>query len=376
MGVGPRLGLLVDFCGGTGQCALLCRASFSTMLNSLSAFEVVDAVRCAAGASFAQAAFSAWQVPFTLLRTDRGWRLRDYGELHGGAAWPLLIVSSPIKRAYVWDLGPGASAVERCVAAGLHVYMLEWEPCPGSGAGGLAWHGVEAIDAAVAEVSRRTGRRPVLIGHSLGGLLAAIFAASRPELLRGLVMLATPLCLEGGVSGFRDAFVALAPRAPSADLVPGSFVSTLSVMAAPVTFLGALPLDAAFSMFDFRAGMVHARVQRWLLDEAPVPSALANEVLERLFKENQFCRGELCLDGAAIGPKTLRLPTLAVASPDDVIAPPETIQPFLDRMTAGRVERVLEYPSEIGTGLPHLAILVGRWAPAEVWKEIFRWMNG
>jgi polyhydroxyalkanoate synthase subunit PhaC len=205
--------------------------------------------------------------------------------------------------------------------------------------------------------------------------MAAIFAASAPERLRGLVMLAAPLCFEGGVSAFRDAFVALAPRAPSEGLVPGSLLSTLSVMAAPATFLGSLPLNAAFSMFDFRAATVHARVQRWLLDEAPVSATLSNDVLERLFKENQFCRGELCLGRAAIGPSTMQLPTLAVASPDDVIAPPETIQPFLDRMTAGRVEHILLYRSEIGAGLPHFAILVGRSALAEVWPKIFRWMD-
>jgi len=55
------------------------------------------------------------------------------------------------------------------------------------------------------------GTKPFLIGHSLGGTLAAIFAASAPGGLRGLVLLGAPLCFRPATSQFRDTLVSLVP---------------------------------------------------------------------------------------------------------------------------------------------------------------------
>jgi polyhydroxyalkanoate synthase subunit PhaC len=57
--------------------------------------------------------------------------LKAYGEPHPGPV--LLIVPAPIKRAYIWDLVPGASVVQRLLASGIQVYLMEWER-PGAGA--------------------------------------------------------------------------------------------------------------------------------------------------------------------------------------------------------------------------------------------------
>jgi hypothetical protein len=38
--------------------------------------------------------------------------------------------------------------------------------------------------------------------------------------------------------------------------------------------------------------------------------------------------------------------------------------------------RIIEYKGEIGVGLQHLGILVGRQAHARVWPEIIAWLKG
>jgi polyhydroxyalkanoate synthase len=51
-----------------------------------------------------------------------------------------------------------------------------------------------------------------------------------------------------------------------------------------------------------------------------------------------------------------------------------SVKPFTDAVPAGNV-RIIEYPGEIGVGLQHLGILVGRQAHARIWPEIMSWLN-
>jgi pimeloyl-ACP methyl ester carboxylesterase len=47
---------------------------------------------------------------------------------------------------------------------------------------------VEAVDVAVAETHAATGRRPLVVGMSLGGYVALAHAATRPQHVRGLLL--------------------------------------------------------------------------------------------------------------------------------------------------------------------------------------------
>jgi polyhydroxyalkanoate synthase len=51
------------------------------------------------------------------------------------------------------------------------------------------------------------GTKPFLIGHSLGGTLAAVFAACEPQAVDGLLLLGAPLCFQPATSRFRDALI-------------------------------------------------------------------------------------------------------------------------------------------------------------------------
>jgi polyhydroxyalkanoate synthase len=213
------------------------------------------------------------------------------------------------------------------------------------------------------------------MGQSLGGTFAAIFAAFAPDAARGLVLLGAPLCFRPGISRFRDALVAIAPsNLAEMEVVPGSLLSQLSAWASPETFLWSRLLDAALSSADPLARAIHARVERWALDEVPLPTRLVHEILQWLYREDRLCRGTLSIRERIAGPSRLRLPTLAVVTPTDEIAPRASVLPFIDAMQDQDV-RVLEHPGEIGIGLQHLGILVGRRAYARVWPEIISWLR-
>jgi polyhydroxyalkanoate synthase len=56
------------------------------------------------------------------------------------------------------------------------------------------------------------------------------------------------------------------------------------------------------------------------------------------------------------------------------VAPLTSVVPFTDAMPTGSA-RIIEYPGEVGVGVQHLGILVGREAHARVWPKIISWLN-
>jgi polyhydroxyalkanoate synthase len=257
------------------------------------------------------------------------------------------------------------------------VYLIEWKPAtPRPGSFGLDKYADRAISECLARTaSHAHGQKPFLMGHSLGGTLAAMHAALHPQTLQGLVLLGAPLCFEHGVSRFGDALACMEPSALSAgDIVPGSLLSQASALASPSTFVWGRLMDAAVSMTDPRALAIHARVELWALDEVPLPARLVHQIVQWLYREDRFCRGTLRIGNTEIGPSSLRLPLLAVVNAADEIVPPASMTRFADAI-ADRHVRVVAYSGEAGVGLQHLALLVGRKARDQVWPEITAWLK-
>lgn len=123
-------------------------------------FETADVLRRAQGHTLQAVGFGPEECPYRVVASGPFWVLRDYGEY--SATQCVLIV----------------------------VRLLEWLPASRTTRNnGLAEY-VRAIDECVVKISGgRKGRKPFLLGHSLGGALAAIFAAMAPGSICGLVLL-------------------------------------------------------------------------------------------------------------------------------------------------------------------------------------------
>jgi polyhydroxyalkanoate synthase len=346
-----------------------------TALNALrrAQFDVNDMLRRAHGDIVGAFGLDPQESPHQIIMSRAHWRLRDYGGENRSRS--LLIIAAPIKRPYIWDLAPSISAIRFCLHQGLHVQLLEWmPPSPTANNIGLDEY-VFAISEAVATITTAgQGAKPALTGHSLGGTLAAIYGAFLPESIKGLVLLGAPLCFEPSESRFRDALITLVPRELSdSDPFPGSLLSHASALASPGTFIWSRLMDAAMSIADPLAMEIHARVERWALDEMPLPGKLVHQIIEWLYRENRFCSNELKIGEKFIGPSTLSVPILAAVNTADDVAPLNSLRPFADAM-AKKVQ-IIEYPGELGVCLQHLGILVGRHAQAHVWPEIISWLK-
>ncbi len=337
-------------------------------------FSAVDTLRRMQGDALASLGFGPIESTYKIAASGRYWRLRDYGSLDRSRS--VLIVAAPIKRPYIWDLKPAASAIRHCLGAGLRVYLLEWLPASRDTCNVGIAACAQAISASLTAIGvGLTGPKPILMGHSLGGTLAAIYAAAAPGTVSGLVLLSAPLCFEPDESAFRDAIVSLVPASVSeTELYPGSLLTHMSALASPHTFVWSRLMDAARSAADGHAWDVHVRVERWSLDEVALPGKLVREIVDGLYRENRFCRGSLSIDEKTVGLSHLADPTLAVVNTNDAVAPAASLDPIRHVLSPGRV-RMIEYPGETGVGLQHLGILVGREALARIWPEIVSWIE-
>ncbi len=119
---------------------------------------------------------------------------------------------------------------------------------------------------------------------------------------------------------------------------------------------------------------MHARIQRWTLDEVALSGKLVSEVVRWLYRENRFYLGTLSVLARTVGPASMRLSTLAIVNTADEVVPLASVAPFINKMPAGAA-RVIEYPGEVGVGLQHLGILTGRQAYARIWPQIIAWLK-
>jgi polyhydroxyalkanoate synthase len=316
------------------------------------------------------------QHPSRVLLATPAFRVRSYASIPNSAP-PVLLVAAPIKRAYIWDLMPQVSTVRLLCEAGFAVHLLEWLDQERSREDlGLDTYANVFIAEAVKAIKQDSGDAPLLVGHSLGGTLAAIFCALHPESARGIVLLEAPLHFGADAGAFAPVVAASADAHllhAAFSVVPGSFLDLVSAAASPRTFVLERYLDLITSL-GRPSLQVHLRVVRWSMDEFAIPGRLFAEVVEDLYRKDRFMRGDLTLGHRWIGPGSLVVPMLNVANPDNTVIPPSSIVAF-HRAAASPVKELLWYNGDQGVALQHVGVLVGQTARIRLWPQIIAWIR-
>jgi polyhydroxyalkanoate synthase len=340
------------------------------------ALKNMDRMRQERGRALERAGYGPKETPYTVIHSEPGLTLRKYGE--GAQDGPsVLLVPAPIKKAYIWDLTPQASVVRRWLERGYKVYLAEWTPDTGPDFG-LDDYADRLLSACRSAIEADSGNAQLTVaGHSLGGILAAMYGCLHPEAVRAVVLLEAPLHFGPDVGCFAPLIAATPHAGPIAEAfqqVPGAFLNIVSAMAAPHAFQLERILDRCLCAGNPEALAMHMRVERWTHDEFPLPGRLFTEVVEHLWRQDQLTRGTLDINGRQIGPADMRAPLLNVLDPRSHVIPERAVLPFHDA-AASEKKMVLEYAGDVGVNLQHVGVLVGKSAHEQIWPAIFAWLE-
>lgn len=319
-----------------------------------------------------------WQAGTTLLRGYAGTgATKSTGATKngGGSKQPdktthtIFAVPSLVNRAYILDLNEDSSLLRYLARRGHHPLLVDWQ-APGAEEArfDISDYVTKRLELAL-EAAAADGP-VVVLGYCMGGLLALALAARRPELVKGLVLLATPW-------DFHSADLAHSRAAPTV------FETQLPVYER----LGQMPVDALQAMFAALDPMLAVRkflrfgrldqaspqargfvaLEDWVNDGVPLTAPVARECLLDWYRDNQPVQGKWEIGGAPVVPEEYAGPALLFVPSNDRIVPPGSATALADALPGAELVR---------PPAGHIGMVTGSRARKSVWKPLRKWLKG
>jgi polyhydroxyalkanoate synthase len=308
-------------------------------------------------------------TPADVVHHENKWRLLRYRPRPAGLAFktPILLVPSLINRHYVLDLMPKKSFAEYLVNQGHDVFCLDWGT-PGPEDRFLSFDDVcdTYLGRAIRIAAKASPRNQThVLGYCLGGTLAAIHAAARPEHIASLVALAAPVKFDD------EGLLASWTRSKTFDVgalvdglgnVPWQLMQGAFQMLRPTLSLAKAVgvLDRAWDD-EFLDGFL--ALETWGNDNVSFPGECYRRYIEELYREDRFAQGTFRLSGRPARLEDLRCPVLAITFEHDTIVPWKSAAALIERCASTDKERV---------HLPggHVGAVVSRAAAKGLWPRL------
>ncbi len=307
-------------------------------------------------------------TPADVVHTENKLRLLRYRRSTPATfATPVILVPSLINRHYVLDLLPTKSFAAWLVARGFDVYCIDWGT-PGDEDRFLTFD--EICDGYLGRALRMTARvagseKVHVLGYCMGGILATIHTAARPEHIASLVTLAAPVRFDG------EGLLGSWTRSPTFDVgamvaaygnVPWTLLQGAFHMLRPTLTLQKMVhlLDRAWddeSLDGFLA------IEKWGSDNVSIPGAFHQRYIEDLYQRDLLAKGEFVLSGRPARLDAIRCPTLAVTFEHDNIVPWKSAKELVDRVSS-KDKEWLHLPGG------HVGAVVSKSASQRLWPKI------
>jgi polyhydroxyalkanoate synthase len=353
----------------------------SSVLRRLGTFTTVpDAIARTAGAlSLARASVAREPAPVAPSPADvihrigaaRLLRYRRHPEAARvvGKA-PILLSPSLINRLYVLDLKTGISVVEQLLKAGHPVYGIDWGD-PGEAERGVGFEGfVERLANMLEEACVDANvEKMTVLGHCLGGTIAAALAATNDEHMQSLVLLTTPL-------SFHDkGLLSTWSRAPFIDAKDITrVVGHVPAWITQPTFQALKPMGQVSKVLRLWQSLGNPTfleffrcLETWINDNVAIPDAFFEDLIGQLYQQDALVKGNVIFKDGPVVLEQISVPCLAVAASEDHIVPSSSaVDP------AKRFGSVVNRQVVMEGG--HIGVVVGSLARRKLWPLLLEWL--
>ncbi len=287
---------------------------------------------------------------------------------YGGSGLPLLLVPSLINRSYILDLGPNEGLCSWLRSNGARPLLLDWGEPGGMEAGfDLDAYIARRLLAALEAATAITGAAVPLLGYCMGGLIALSGTLARPDLVKGLALLATPWDFHAGAMSWNAALAAVAALAsrPVAPAVPVDVVQALFASIQPGT------VETKFRAFahldpDSDRARAFVALEDWLNDGVPLAAGVAADCLHGWYRDNLPARKSWTSLGRTIDPGTLDVPVLIALPARDRIVPPQSARALAD---------LIPHATRLEPRAGHIGMVAGRRSLATLWQPVLSWLT-
>jgi polyhydroxyalkanoate synthase len=286
---------------------------------------------------------------------------------------PVLLVMSLVTRPTIFDLLPNNSLVRSLLADGHDVFLLDWGvPDAVEAENTLETYCDQYLPRAILAAVKEAGAAGIsILGYCLGGVLAALTAAARPELpIRSLVLLATPIDFRelgpGMAMLFRRRLLVDDLLDETGNVPAEALVQGFKMMQPAVDITTYTSLLRSFS--DQRALQAHQALVGWSKDQIPFPGATMRQICSLFVERNELRSGTVTFSGCTLDLSAVRLPVLHVTGTHDKLVPSASSNP-LPAVLTGSDLTTMEYP------VGHVGLLYGKFAIKRSVPAISNWLT-
>ncbi|WP_182866544.1 class III poly(R)-hydroxyalkanoic acid synthase subunit PhaC [Stieleria mannarensis] len=314
-----------------------------------------------------------WATPFDVVHEESQMRLLHFSPSRVQYAQPVLVCFALVNRPYILDLKENRSVVRRLLDRGLDVYVIDWA-APGDADASLRLDDYvgSILDNAINIVCEQSNASQLsLLGYCMGGTMTAMYTALRPDRIKNLILMATPIDFDGhngllnlwarretfDVDGLIDAF----------GNCPGEFLQFVFQLMKPVQNFAEKQLsylenvgDTAF-MEDFET------IERWSNDTIPVAGETFRDFVSMLYQQNRLVNDQMVLAGESIRLESITCPILLLVAQRDHLVPPESTLAIRQHVGSQDIT-TLSIPAG------HIGLAVGSQAQQELWPSATDWI--
>lgn len=309
-------------------------------------------------------------TPNTVRLDLRTMRLRDYGRPGGIPT----LVDAPYAghTAMIADYCKGQSLVETLLASGIgHVALTDWK----SATDDMKDLEVDNYLAELVVAIDDLGGRVNLVGLCQGGWTAAMVAARFPEKVNALVLAGSPIDTDAGDGpikrmaqasplSFYEELVAL-----GGGLMQGKFMLQGWKNMHPGEHYIQDHIDLYEHIDDPAYIAKEEAFKSWYESPIDLPGRWYLQVIQQLFKENRFAKGDFVGLGRQLNLRDITCPVYLLAGADDDITTPEQVLDAANYLGTPR-ERIARRTAPGG----HIGLFMGGRTLKETWPQIGQWI--